>query len=356
MQVSDSVHEMSQDSVSRMIDLTDSLNRRSVDILSHYDERIKDPINKITKGGITVTNDLNKIMDDANNKIYPSVMSIVDSTTAITKTLSSTTNITRDSINLLKTQVRDSIDDITDIQNNEDYKDFNKVIKANILDRVDFMKDPVDINEKKIYTIENYGSAMAPFYSVLAAWVGGLVLVAVLSTGVPGKYRAVDQYFGRMMLFLTFSAIQTIIIALGDFFIIGVTAKHAVLFSAILVLSGLVFTVIIYSLVSMFSTVGKGLAVFLLVIQIGGSGGTFPVQMTPSFFRAINSIIPFTYGIDACREAVGGVYLPNLRLDLFALVVFLIIPIVSAMLLKEPLNRMGHPMKKMFDGSFLIGH
>ncbi len=351
----ESGHDMSTDALSKIVSLSDSVNRRVSDLLSDFDTKIANPVNKIHRSSVVVTNDLNRVMDDAN-KIYPNISTLLSDATSVTNTLKSTTAITQSSIKLLKEQVKDSIDNINEIQNNKDFKDFNNVVKSNILDRVDFLKDPVSLRENKIYKIENYGSAMAPFYSVLAAWVGGLVLVAVLSTKVKGKNRAVDEYFGRMLLFLTLAVIQSVIITLGDFIILGVTAKHAFLFGAILVFCSIVFTIIIYSLVSLFGTVGKGLCVFLLVIQIGGSGGTFPIQMTPDFFKAINSIIPFTYGIDACREAIGGIYLPNLMHDIHALLVFMIIPLVASILFKGPLNRLGHPMNKMFNNSFLIGH
>ena len=351
----ESGHDVSTDSLSKIVTLSDSVNRRVSDLLSDFDTKIADPVNKIHKSSISVTNDLNKVMDDAN-RIYPNINTLLSDATSVTNTLKSTTAITQDSIRLLKEQVKDSIENIDEIQNNKDFRDFNNVVKSNILDRVDFLKDPVKLRENKIYKIENYGSAMAPFYSVLAAWVGGLVLVAVLSTKVMGKNRAVDEYFGRLFLFLTLAVMQSVIITLGDFFILGITAKHAFLFGAILVFCSIVFTIIIYSLVSLFGTVGKGLCVFLLVIQIGGSGGTFPIQMTPDFFKAINSVIPFTYGIDACREAIGGIYLPNLMHDIHALLIFMIIPLVASILFKGPINRLGHPMNKMFNNSFLIGH
>lgn len=351
----ESGHDMSTDSLSKIVTLSESVNRRVSDLLSDFDTKIEDPVNKIHKSSMSVTNDLNRVMDDAN-RIYPNINTLLSDATSVTSTLKSTTAITQDSIRILKEQVKDSIENIDDIQNNKNFKDFNNVVKSNILDRVDFLKDPVKLRENKIYKIENYGSAMAPFYSVLAAWVGGLVLVAVLSTKVMGKKRAVDEYFGRLLLFLTLAVMQSVIITLGDFFILGITAKHAFLFGTILVFCSIVFTIIIYSLVSLFGTIGKGLCVFLLVIQIGGSGGTFPIQMTPDFFKAINSVIPFTYGIDACREAMGGIYLTNLMHDIHALLIFMIIPLVISILFKGPINRLGHPMNKMFNNSFLIGH
>lgn len=351
----ESGHDMSTDSLSKIVTLSESVNRRISDLLSDFDTKIENPVNKIYKSSMSVTNDLNRVMDDAN-RIYPNINTLLSDATSVTSTLKSTTAITQDSIRILKEQVKDSIENIDDIQNNKNFKDFNNVVKSNILDRVDFLKDPVKLRENKIYKIENYGSAMAPFYSVLAAWVGGLVLVAVLSTKVMGKNRAVDEYFGRLLLFLTLAVMQSVIITLGDFFILGITAKHAFLFGTILVFCSIVFTIIIYSIVSLFGTVGKGLCVFLLVIQIGGSGGTFPIQMTPDFFKAINSVIPFTYGIDACREAMGGIYLTNLMHDIHALLIFMIIPLVASILFKGPINRLGHPMNKMFNNSFLIGH
>ncbi|MSE24834.1 YhgE/Pip domain-containing protein, partial [Lactobacillus curvatus] len=68
-----------------------------------------------------------------------------------------------------------------------------------------------------------------------------------------------------------------------------------------------VFISIVYTLVSLFGNVGKALAMVMMVLQIAGGGGTFPIQVTPKFFQAIHPFLPFTYAVDALREAVGGV-------------------------------------------------
>lgn len=355
IQLLDSTHSLSQSTLNQLSSLSTSVNRNLVDILSNFDDKVTKPINKIHSSTLKVTSDLENVLNDIN-KVYPSINTLLNDADSLNNTLRSTTSITQSSVSILKEQVNSTIDTLNKVQNNKDFKEFNEVIRSNVLDRVDFLKNPVNLNEKKIYKIKNYGSAMAPFYSVLAAWVGVLVLLTVLSTNVKGKIRTVDEYFGRMMLFTMLSIFQSIIISTGDFLILGVTAKNPVIFSLILIFSSIVFTSIIYSLVSVLGTVGKGVSIFLLVIQIGGSGGTFPIQMTPHFFKAINNIIPFTYAIDACREAVGGIYWPNLKMDLMTMVLFLIIPIILSVLFKETLNRMTSPMSKMFNNSFLIGH
>jgi len=236
----------------------------------------------------------------------------------------------------------------------KDLKAFNNVIKSNILERADFIKNPVEIKEEKMYKVANYGSSMAPFYSVLAAWGGVIILSTILSTEPSKEYRSIDRYFGRLSFFLILSIIQSMIISTGDLFILGVTAKEPVLFILILMLCSMAFCVLIFTLVSCFNTLGKGIAMFLLVIQIGGSGGTFPVQMTPTFFRTINSVIPFTYGINACREAIGGVYMPNLVNDIGALLVFALIPLVFGVMFKEKINDRMEPLSEKFEKSFLI--
>lgn len=347
--------QISDIAINNLKTFSNDLNRKSIQLLSNFDETIKQPIEKITNGSIKISDDINNILNKTDN-IYPTVNSLLNNAATINSGLKSATSVTASSIDMLKSQIRDSIDTIDKIQKNENYREFNNVIKSNILDRIEFFKNPVELNETKIYKIENYGSAMTPFYSILAAWVGCLILISILSTNLGNKDRAIDEYFGKFMLFLLLAIIQAIIISAGDFFILGVSAKHPWLFTAILVYCSIVFVTIIYSIVSIFGTVGKGIGVFLLVIQIGGSGGTFPVEMTPSFFRAINSLVPFTYGIEACREAVGGVYMSNLIKDLTILFIMMLIALVVSIFLKEPINKISKPLKKMFEKSFLIGH
>lgn len=346
---------LSQDTVSKLSSYGDLLSRKAVTILSDFDENIKEPLNRISNNGSNISESISKLVSD-NSGIYYNIDSLLNNAASINTGFKSVTSVTSNSIDLMKAQIRDSIDNIEKLQNNKEFKEFSEVIKSNIANRVDFLKEPIEINEKKIYKIENYGSAMTPFYSILAAWVGCLILISVLSTSTKGDYRAIDEYFGRMLLFMSMALVQSLIISLGNFFILGVTAKHPVMFTLLMLYCSMVFVTIVYSMVSIFGTVGKGIGIFLLVIQIGGSGGTFPVQMTPTFFRAINSIIPFTYGIEACREAIGGIYWPNLYKDLIALFIFMVITILFSAMFKGKINKAGEPLKHMFNDSSLIGH
>src|SRR5699024_9189716 len=98
---------------------------------------------------------------------------------------------------------------------------------------------------------------------------------------------------------------QSIIVSLGDMFILGAAIDNRLLFILLSVLVSIVFISIVYTLVSLFGNVGKALAIVIMVLQIAGGGGTFPIQVTPKFFQAIHPFLPFTYAVDALREAVG---------------------------------------------------
>ena len=348
-----STSSLTYSQVQDIVNIVADSNKGINDIISDFDDLVTRPLNRVNGNVSTITGDIRSIVD-STGQLYPSVNNFINTASTLNGRVGSSITILESSIDILRGQVFDSIKMIDEIQNNKDLKAFNNVIKSNILERADFIKNPVEIKEEKLYKMANYGSSMAPFYSVLAAWVGVIILSTILSTEPSKQYRSIDRYLGRLSFFLILSLIQSIIISTGDLLLLGVTAKEPVLFILILMLCSIAFCILIFTLVSCFKTLGKGIAMFLLVIQIGGSGGTFPVQMTPTFFRTINSVIPFTYGINACREAIGGVYMQNLLGDIGALLLFAIIPLIFGIMFKEDINDLLEPLSEKFEKSFLM--
>lgn len=348
-----SASSLTYSQVQDIVNIVADSNKGINDIISDFDDLVTRPLSRMNGNVSTITGDIRSIVD-STGQLYPSVNNFINTASTLNGRVGSSITILESSIDILRGQVSDSIKMIDEIQNNKDLKAFNNVIKSNILERADFIKNPVEIKEEKLYKMANYGSSMAPFYSVLAAWVGVIILSTILSTEPSKQYRSIDRYLGRLSFFLILSLIQSIIISTGDLLLLGVTAKEPVLFILILMLCSIAFCILIFTLVSCFKTLGKGIAMFLLVIQIGGSGGTFPVQMTPTFFRTINSVIPFTYGINACREAIGGVYMQNLLGDIGALLLFAIIPLIFGIMFKEDINDLLEPLSEKFEKSFLM--
>lgn len=203
----------------------------------------------------------------------------------------------------------------------------------------EFIACPVKVETDKIYGLDNYGSAMAPFYSTLALWVGAVILAALIKTNVTnkkeiGKIKPREEYFGRMLIFITVGLVQGLIICLGDLYFLKIQCYHPVMFIFAGLCASLVFTVFVYSLVAAWGDIGKAVAVIMLVIQLGGCGGTFPIDVTPKFFRVINPYLPYTFVIDAFRECVCGTYGNNYWICLGKLFVYLFIGLIIGTLFR----------------------
>lgn len=204
-----------------------------------------------------------------------------------------------------------------------------------------FFKEPVVLHKNEVFPIENYGAGMTPFYTVLSLWVGGLLLISLLSTQVPGQDSLNPKvvYSGRLLIFVTIGLLQTLIVTLGDIFIIGVSVSHKFWFVVFGLLISFVFMTIVYTAVSVLGDVGKALAIVLLVLQIASSGGTYPVVLLPEFFQMVHPILPFTYGVDLMREAVGGIIWKRALADIIALIIFALITLSIGLFLKGPIQK-----------------
>ena len=176
----------------------------------------------------------------------------------------------------------------------------------------EFFSEPVKIDTVEVYPIANYGSAMTPFYTVLALWVGALLLTALVKVKAEPKnlqgVKLHQLYFGRYLLFFVLGQIQALVVVLGDIYLLHCQILDKGLFWFTASLTSFVFTLLVYSLTLSFGDIGKAVAVVIMVIQIAGSGGTFPIELLPSVYRNIYIFFPFPYAINAMRETIGGMY------------------------------------------------
>ena len=235
-----------------------------------------------------------------------------------------------------KSKIQKLTDEIKKIDNGIDKNQLFNLLKVDYKQQAEFFANPVKLQENKLYHIENYGSAMTPFYTVLSIWVGSLLMSSLLTTKVEdeeNKYKPYQKYFGRGLLFVIISLFQTLIITLGDMYVLGTQAISPYRFVLYALLISLLFSSIIYTIVCILGNVGKAVCIVLLVLQLGSSGGTFPIQMTSEFFQALYPKVPFTYSIGLLREAVGGVYIPAVERDIKILFIYLIIVLVGGAIL-----------------------
>lgn len=230
--------------------------------------------------------------------------------------------------------------DLTALRSSEATADLAAILDMDPEDMSDFMSAPVTLRTEPVYPVANYGSGVTPFYTNLALWVGGFVLIAIFKLEVDdeglGRFTANQGYFGRWMLMVLLGFVQSVIVCAGDL-ALGIQCEHPALFMLAGVFTSFVYVNIIYALAISFKHIGKAIGVILVIVQIPGSSGMYPIEMMPGFFQALHPLLPFTYGINAMRETIGGMYGMDYLMNLAALGVFLLIALFVGVWLRPKL-------------------
>ena len=225
---------------------------------------------------------------------------------AKTATQMSSTNVAA-----IKTDLDSVATDISSLSSSNTLRDLADSLGVNAESIASFMASPTQIETKAVYPVAAYGSAMAPLFTNLALWIGAFSLVLLLKLDVDeegiGPTSSAAKYMGRWMLLAFFGVIQALVVSIGDL-VIGVQTVSRLGFVGTSIAISLVFISIVYMLSTCFQHIGKGLCVIIMVMQIPGSAGLYPIEMLPSFFRFLHPLFPFTYGINALREIVAGFY------------------------------------------------
>lgn len=227
---------------------------------------------------------------------------------------------------LLKEGLHKAAEAIRKGEKEADLGEIIKLLKSDANAESEFFTNPVELDTTQMYPIKNNGSASTPFYTALCLWVGALLLSSVASTEYflegkdKEKYSKRETFVARMLTFLTMAVAQSLVVSLGNYFLLGVDVRapfYAVLFA---LLVGLAFMMIVYVLAALFGNIGKGIAIIILVLSISGGGGNYPIQVSGKFFQMINPFLPFTHAVDLLRESAGGIYWPNAWPNIFIMI------------------------------------
>lgn len=222
----------------------------------------------------------------------------------------------------------------------------------------EFFSEPVKTDTVEVYPIANYGSAMTPFYTVLALWVGALLLTALVKVKAEPKnlqgVKLHQLYFGRYLLFFVLGQIQALVVVLGDIYLLHCQILDKGLFWFTASLTSFVFTLLVYSLTLSFGDIGKAVAVVIMVIQIAGSGGTFPIELLPSVYRNIYIFFPFPYAINAMRETIGGMYGNMYVKSLLQLMIFAAAALVLGLVIRKPFIKWNHFVEKRMEDTKMM--
>lgn len=236
------------------------------------------------------------------------------------------------------------------------------VLGADAQSMAEALSAPVGIERVAVFPSENFGSAMAPFYTTLAVFIGSLLILVVVKPSVSNRAQASlrnpkprEMLVGRFLSLACISLAQTTLIGIGNIFFLQVQVVHPWLLMLDLWFSGLVFTFLIYVLVLAFANLGKALTICLLILQITGCGGSYPLQILPDFVQNVSPFLPATHTVDAMRAAMFGMYNGDFWIQLGELALFLIPAALIGFALRKPFEKFMKWYVRTVESTKIIG-
>ena len=320
--------KLKQSIIDGLVSGSSSISNSLNNIINNYNNNTKGQLQSIGSNLSNTTKVAANLINEANG-LVGKIQNVVDSASANTEMAANTAKSLQTTMNQFSGVISDLAKSLSGINNN-DLDKIIGVLQGNPTLMGNFISTPFNVQQEAVFKINDYGSGMAPIYTVLALWVGALLLTSLLKVNPP-HFEGIEQisirerYFGKFLTFVSICIIQAIIMALGDKYILGVQTANLPLFVLVSIATAITFCVIIFTLVSIFGNFGKAIAIVLMVVQIAGTGGTYPIQVLPMFFRIIEPIMPFSYSVKLFREAIAGPIVSHVVYELIALATFSII-------------------------------
>ncbi len=342
--------------LNRLNTLSDEAATDLRDLIDRFDTEITPNIVNTVKQAKQSTDQIHTILGQASARVPDIEKLLNDANKGLTFGNQGIKVVTAD-LPMIKSKITQIANTIRDFEKNGNIEEIIDLLQNNFEKESSFFAKPVVLKENKLFPIPNYGSGMSPFFTTLSLWVGALLLVSLLSVEVHHEgveFRGYQIYFGRYLTFMTIAILQSLIDTLGDIYLLGVFVREKLWFVLFGVFLSIIFMLIVYTLVSIFGNVGKAMSIVLLVLQLAGAGGTFPIQVTPHFFQVIHPFLPFTYAISMMREATGGILWDIVQMDFWMLLIFAGIALVLGLALKTPINKISHGMVEKAKESKLI--
>ena len=359
----DDLRSSSTDAASAKAEIDQLIQSSSQDlknVQSDYESSVKDQLNQLLNSmkstDSTVSSLLSQI-DQSASGVYTLSGSASSDLSQIKTALENSCTLLQKSSD----KISDTLQKLDEIQTSGDYSQMQDLLSGNHESISSFLASPVELNTNKLYPVENYGSSMAPFYSTLAMWVGGTILVAMLKVSISEsslkgmkKVRDYQVYFGRYIIFLLIGLAQSTLIGLGDLLYLRIQCEAPFLFMLACWITSLVYVNVIYTLTVSFGDVGKAIAVILMVIQVAGSGGTFPIEVAPKIFQSVYPLMPFAHSMAALRETIGGLYGSTYWTELGYLCIFLIASLFLGLVLRKPIIKLNEKINEKLESTHLI--
>ena len=339
----------------------------SADLLADCDALVKSIRTMVDKIPVT-SKALQKELDTVAGQVADTMegMAVLAGDAKAMKTaLAETADAVGDTMALLRpatekllTSLESTIDDLEGLTTDEYMDTLVNILGGDPAVYGQYFPEMVQTSVNAVYPIANYGSAMTPFYTVLAIWVGGVILLSLIKIHARTEGlidpKPAELYFGRYLFFFVLSQIQAAVIVTGDLYILKVQCLHPGMLYLTGALTAFTFSLLIYSLALSFGDVGKAIVVVIMVMQIAGSSGTFPIELLPAIYQKIYRFFPFPYAIDAMRECICGMYGNYYWQQIGFLLLFAAAALLIGLLVRRPFMGLNHFMEEKLEETELL--
>lgn len=339
----------------------------SADLLADCDALVKSIRTMVDKIPVT-SKALQKELDTVAGQVADTMegmAALAGDAKAMKTALAETADAVGDTMALLRpatekllTSLESTIDDLEGLTTDEYMDTLVDILGGDPAVYGQYFPEMVQTSVNAVYPIANYGSAMTPFYTVLAIWVGGVILSSLIKIHARTEglidQKPAELYFGRYLFFFVLSQIQAAVIVTGDLYILKVQCLHPGMLYLTGALTAFTFSLLIYSLAISFGDVGKAIVVVIMVMQIAGSSGTFPIELLPAIYQKIYRFFPFPYAIDAMRECICGMYGNYYWQQIGFLLLFAAAALVIGLLVRRPFMGLNHFMEEKLEETELL--
>lgn len=339
----------------------------SADLLADCDALVKSLRTMVDKIPVT-SKALQKELDTVAGQVADTMegmAALAGDAKAMKTALAETADAVGDTMALLRpatekllTSLESTIDDLEGLTTDEYMDTLVDILGGDPAVYGQYFPEMVQTSVNAVYPIANYGSAMTPFYTVLAIWVGGVILSSLIKIHARTEGlidpKPAELYFGRYLFFFVLSQIQAAVIVTGDLYILKVQCLHPGMLYLTGALTAFTFSLLIYSLALSFGDVGKAIVVVIMVMQIAGSSGTFPIELLPAIYQKIYRFFPFPYAIDAMRECICGMYGNYYWQQIGFLLLFAAAALLIGLLVRRPFMGLNHFMEEKLEETELL--
>ncbi|MBV4420103.1 YhgE/Pip domain-containing protein [Clostridium tyrobutyricum] len=303
----------SKDSINSIINqlsqIGNTVSSNSVAASNAFYSSTTQTLNNMDNNIDTSLNSYDDILNSTRS-IIPQLNSLANAGTSISEiSISQVNNISKNLGN-----IQDKLNKLSDkmkMINETNLDHIIEIMEKNPEQISNLLSSPVELKNVQLYNLGLFGYGVTPFYTTLSIWVGVLLLSLILTLKCRKfedgtKINMLQEYFGKLLLFMGISFIQTTVTLLGEFFLLGIRPTSILGMILVAFATSITFSIIIFTFSFIFGNTGKGLATVLMIFQIFGTGGIYPLEIISRRLAAMAPFLPFTYSVNGFRETISG--------------------------------------------------